>query len=271
MRVLNLVPKDEWMPRYDEINEFERELVANGTIVLKFAMMISHDHQGVRLMRRLDRPDRYWKYSTSDLDTRSRWNAYQDAYQAVFERTSTDHAPWYVLPADRRWFPRLAVTEILTRTLIEMDMGWPQPRWKPQTQRRLLARTMSTAALEESLEETRDVVTEAIDESIDVRRDAVEVLARQEGFDEAKTLALIEEKRQELMATLEATIADKQDLLDARQDATVTPDPVESPGGDSKTGTGNKTERKVSAAKNGTKSKKSGKAKKSKKSGKPKL
>lgn len=259
VRVLNLVPKDEWMPRYEEINEFERELVAGGTIVLKFAMMISHDHQGVRLMRRLDRPDRYWKYSTSDLETRSQWNAYQDAYQAVFERTSTDHAPWYVLPADRRWFPRLAVTEILTRTLIEMDMGWPQPRWKPETQRRLLARTMSTDALRESYEETEDVVVEAIEESIDVRRDAVEVLARQEGFDESKTLALIEEKRQELLATLEATMADKQALLAEREHATVTPDPIESTEAVGTDGSKNKTQRKVTAAKG----KKSGKSKKS--------
>lgn len=272
VRVLDLVPESEWEPRYEEINEFERELVAGGTILLKFAMMISHDHQGVRLMRRLDRPDRYWKYSTSDLETRTHWNAYQDAYQAVFERTSTKHAPWYVLPADRRWFPRLAVTEILTRTLVEMDMGWPSPRWKPETQRRLLVRTMSTEALKESVQETEEVVTEAIEETIETRREAAEILARQDGYDEQETLARIEEARQQLMSTLEATLAHKKELLADRADAPVTPDPVaaDEDGSTRTDSSTNPTERKLKAARAGNGSKASKKTKKVKKSKKGK-
>lgn len=217
VRVHNLVPQEEWEPRYDEINEFERGLVAGGTIVLKFAMMVSHDEQGVRLMRRLDRPDRYWKYSSSDLETRGKWNAFQDAYQAVFDRTSTDYAPWYILPADRRWFPRLAITEILTRTLIEMDMGWPTPSWDPKEQRRALVRTISTAALEESVAETQDVVTEAIEDTIETRQDAAAILAQHKGFDAAVMAEQIERKRQELMDNLEQTLIHKQALLDERR------------------------------------------------------
>lgn len=223
VRVNELVPPEVWEPRYEEINQFERELVDSGTIVLKFAMMISHDHQGVRLMRRLDRPDRYWKYSTSDLETRARWNDFQAAYQAVFDRTSTEHAPWYLLPADRRWFPRLAVTEILTRTLIEMDMTWPTPRWKPETQRRELARTMSTAALRESVEETREVVTDAIDDTIETRKDAVAILATYKGFDAKAMDERIEDKRQSLLSSLEATLAHKQALLAERAEEPATP------------------------------------------------
>lgn len=216
VRVNELVPQEEWEPRYEEINEFERELVEDGTIVLKFALMNSYDQQGIRLMRRLDRPDRYWKYSTSDLDTRSKWDDYQAAYQAMFERTNTDHAPWYVLPADRRWFPRLAVTEILTRTLIEMNMTWPHPRWKPETQREKLARTMSTESLRASVGETRQVVGQAIEESIEVRRDAVALLAQHQDFDDKAVARQIEAKRATQLANLEFTLAHKQELLNAR-------------------------------------------------------
>lgn len=223
VRVLNLVPREEWEKRYAEINEFERAVVASGTIVLKFAMMNSHDHQGVRLMRRLDRPDRYWKYSTSDLETRANWNAYQDAYQAVFDLTSTDHAPWYVLPADRRWFPRLAVTEILTRTLIEMDMGWPQPDFDPVEERVKLARTMSNASLRESVDETNKVVKDAIADSIEVRRESAEILGRHHGHDADFLDEQIKAKRTALKAQLRETLAQKQHLLDERDAERVTP------------------------------------------------
>ena len=235
VRVLNLVPRDEWEKRYEEINEFERELVASGTIVLKFAMMNSHDHQGVRLMRRLDRPDRYWKYSTSDLETRARWNAYQDAYQAVFDLTSTDHAPWYVLPADRRWYPRLAITEILTRTLIEMDMGWPAPDFDPDEERVKLARTMSTASLRESVDETEEVVKDAIADTIDVRRESAEILGRYHGHDASVLNAQIKAKRKAWNEQLRETLAQKKKLLDERSggsalagsdDSSATPTPT---------------------------------------------
>ena len=119
VRVDNLVGPEVWGERYEEINAWEKQLVDDGTVILKFAMMVSKDEQALRLMERLDRPDKRWKYSAGDLKTRSQWDAHQAAYADVFRLTSTEYAPWYVLPADRKWYPRVAVTEILTRTMIE--------------------------------------------------------------------------------------------------------------------------------------------------------
>ena len=125
MRVDELVPQTEWEGRYDEINAWEEKLIASGTTIVKVALMVSYDEQGARLAERLDRPDKHWKFSPSDITTRSKWPAYQQAYADVFARTSTEAAPWYVVPADRKWYARLAVTEILTRTLESFDLGWP--------------------------------------------------------------------------------------------------------------------------------------------------
>ena len=135
-RVDELVPPKVWEKRYDEINDFEAGLVESGTTVLKFGLMVSHDEQGQRLMKRLDRPDKHWKYSTNDLPTRLQWDDYQDAYADVFRSTSTDVAPWYVIPADHKWYARLAITEILVQTLVDMDPEWPTVRWDPEVQRR---------------------------------------------------------------------------------------------------------------------------------------
>lgn len=174
-RVDRLVPKKEWEPRFDEINAFEKELVDSGTTVLKFALMVSHDEQGVRLMERLDRADKYWKFSENDLTTRAKWDDYQRAYQDVFQRTSTGHAPWYVIPADRKWYSRSAVLEILTRTLIDLDLQWPEPEWDPTDMRARLAEMMSVEALETSLEATRDNVRGALDDVLKTRRKSVAV------------------------------------------------------------------------------------------------
>ena len=174
-RVERLVPKKEWEPRFDEINDFEKRLVDSGTVVLKFALMVSHDEQGVRLMERLDRPDKYWKFSESDLATRAKWNDYQRAYQDVFARTSTEHAPWHVIPADRKWYSRAAVLEILTRTLVDLDLHWPVPDWDPADMRPRLAELMSVNALETSLEETRENVRGALDDVLTTRRKSVAV------------------------------------------------------------------------------------------------
>lgn len=125
VRVDELVPQTEWEGRYDEINAWEEKLIASGTTIVKVALMVSYDEQGARLAERLDRPDKHWKFSPSDITTRSKWPAYQQAYADVFARTSTEAAPWYVVPADRKWYARLAVTEILTRTLESFDLGWP--------------------------------------------------------------------------------------------------------------------------------------------------
>ena len=125
VRVDELVPEDVWRARYDEINAWEKKLVEGGTTIIKVALMVSYAEQGERLMERLERPDKHWKFNPGDLDTRSKWPAFQEAYSDVFRLTSTDHAPWYVVPADKKWYSRLAITEILTRTLEDLDPQWP--------------------------------------------------------------------------------------------------------------------------------------------------
>lgn len=125
VRVHNLVPRAEWEPRYAEINTFESELVDAGTTLVKVAMFVSLDEQKRRLAQRLERPDKYWKYNPGDLDERALWPAYQEAYQAMLDRTSTDYAPWYVVPCDRKWYSRLAVTELLIEALKSLDLSWP--------------------------------------------------------------------------------------------------------------------------------------------------
>lgn len=215
VRVDNLVEQDVWEPRFAEINRWERTLVNGGTTVLKFALMPSYDEQARRLMERIDRPDKRWKYSTGDLGTRSKWDQFQEAYADVFRRTSTEHAPWYVLPADRKWYPRLAITEILTRALIEMELKWPRVRWSPDVQRRRLAKTMSPELYAESVAETAGIVQKSIDASMDVSLEAAEL--RDAQADEAtreSAIAAIESRRAELEADLATTLEDKQALLE---------------------------------------------------------
>lgn len=125
VRVHDLVPPSVWEPRYDEINAFERELVDSGTTLVKVAMFISLDEQKKQLLERLDDPTKYWKYNPGDIDERLRWPQYQEAYQAMLDRTSTDYAPWHVVPADRRWYSRLAVTELLIGALDGLDLSYP--------------------------------------------------------------------------------------------------------------------------------------------------
>ncbi|NUS42619.1 MAG: polyphosphate kinase 2 family protein [Mycobacteriaceae bacterium] len=138
VRVHNLVPPDVWEPRYDEINAFEKEVVDAGTAIVKVALVISKDEQHDRLRERLERPDKYWKYNPGDVDERGFWPDYQQAYQAMLDRTNTAHAPWFLLPADRKWFARLAVTELLIHTLESMDLDWPPPNFDVETELRRL-------------------------------------------------------------------------------------------------------------------------------------
>ena len=117
VRVNELVPREVWEPRYDEINAFEKEVVDGGTTIIKVALMVSPAEQKARLRERLERPDKYWKYNPGDIDVRAQWPLYQEAYQAVLDRTSTDHAPWYVVPADSKWYARMAVGRLLRDAL----------------------------------------------------------------------------------------------------------------------------------------------------------
>ncbi|WP_336088210.1 polyphosphate kinase 2 family protein [Nocardia sp. SSK8] len=125
VRVHELVPQSEWEPRYDLINAFEREVADTGTVIVKVAMFVSLDEQKRRLRERLERPDKYWKFNPSDISERAYWPEYQKAYQDLLARTNTEYAPWYVLPADHKWYARLAVTELLIDALSTLDLDWP--------------------------------------------------------------------------------------------------------------------------------------------------
>ena len=138
VRVHNLVPPDVWEPRYDEINAFERELVDGGMSLVKVAMFVSLDEQKRRLASRLERPDKYWKYNPGDIDERQKWPLYQQAYQAMLDRTSTDYAPWHIIPCDKKWYSRLAVTELLIETLKRLNMSWPPPDFDVEAEKKRL-------------------------------------------------------------------------------------------------------------------------------------
>lgn len=139
VRVHNLVPPAEWEPRYDEINTFEAELADAGTTLVKVAMFVSLEEQKRRLAERLERPDKYWKYNPGDLDERALWPAYQEAYQAMLDRTSTDRAPWHVVPCDKKWYARLAVTELLIEALKGLNLSWPPPDFDVAAEKARLA------------------------------------------------------------------------------------------------------------------------------------
>ncbi|SHU65605.1 polyphosphate kinase 2 [Mycobacteroides abscessus subsp. abscessus] len=139
VRVHNLVAPEVWGARYEEINAFEKELTEAGTTILKVVLVVSLDEQKRRLAERLDRPDKYWKFNPNDIDERAFWPAYQDAYQAVLEKTSTAHAPWYVIPCDRKWYSRLAVTALLDETLDGLNLSWPPADFDIEEQKRRLA------------------------------------------------------------------------------------------------------------------------------------
>lgn len=125
-RVRGLAPADTIEKRYDEINAFEQELADDDTTIIKVMLHISFDEQKSRLAQRLERPDKYWKYNPGDVDERSLWPAYQDAYQVALERTSTKAAPWFVVPADHKWYARLAVQHLLIDALLRMGQKWPE-------------------------------------------------------------------------------------------------------------------------------------------------
>ncbi|MBK4349023.1 PPK2 family polyphosphate kinase [Lacisediminihabitans changchengi] len=124
-RVRALAPAEQIEQRYGQILEFERELVAAGTTIVKVMLHISADEQKKRLADRLDRPDKVWKYNPSDVDERALWPQYQQAYQLALERTSTTDAPWFVVPANHKWYARIAVQQLLLGALRGLDLQWP--------------------------------------------------------------------------------------------------------------------------------------------------
>ena len=128
MRVHKLVGQEVWSKRYDLINDFENMLSQNGTTILKFFLHISPEEQLSRFKQRLDDPSRNWKISESDYSERELWLKYVDAYEGAMELTSTKHAPWYIIPANHKWFRNLAVSQIIADTMDEMGLKLPPAR-----------------------------------------------------------------------------------------------------------------------------------------------
>jgi len=127
VRVHELVPASVWKERYDQINDFEATLAANDTRIVKLYLHISRDEQRDRLQKRLDNPEKHWKWSSGDLETRERWKDFQAAYTDALARCSTDHAPGFIVPANRKWYRDLAAAEILVAAARRMDPQWPEP------------------------------------------------------------------------------------------------------------------------------------------------
>ncbi len=141
VRVHDLVPRSVWARRYSQINRFEATVVDSGTTVVKVMLHLSSDEQKARLAERLERRDKHWKYNPGDLDERAHWPDYMEAYQEALERCSTTLAPWHVVPADRKWYARLAVTNLLLEHLEAMDPQWPEADFDVEAERERLAMT----------------------------------------------------------------------------------------------------------------------------------
>ncbi len=127
VRVHNLVPKEIWQKRYEQINQFEDMLVESGTNIVKFFLYISKDEQKERFEERLKDPQKNWKFSQGDLEERKHWDGYMQAFETAIKKCSTSRAPWYVIPANRKWYRNLAVSEIMRETLESMGMQYPHP------------------------------------------------------------------------------------------------------------------------------------------------
>ncbi|MCP4542242.1 MAG: polyphosphate kinase 2 family protein [Chloroflexi bacterium] len=131
VRVHNLVPEKVWSRRYDHINDFERLLADEGTTILKFFLRIDLDEQKERLQARLDEPHKHWKFDPGDLKERKLWSEYIKAYEDAISKTSTDWAPWYIVPANRKWYRNLVIGTIIVETLKGLDMQYPEPSFDP--------------------------------------------------------------------------------------------------------------------------------------------
>jgi PPK2 family polyphosphate:nucleotide phosphotransferase len=140
-RVRGLSTLEEVEARYDVIKEFEREVVADGTALIKVMLHIGEDEQKARLQERLDRADKHWKYNPGDVDERAYWSQYMDAYQIAIERTSTQDAPWYVVPANHKWYARLAVARLLLDAFKSFNLEWPKAEFDVEVEKARLAAT----------------------------------------------------------------------------------------------------------------------------------
>jgi PPK2 family polyphosphate:nucleotide phosphotransferase len=128
VRVHKLVPKSVWQARYDQINEFEKMLVENNTVILKFFLHISKDEQKKRIEQRIQDPLKNWKLAEADFAERRHWGDYQEAYEDALSKCSTKHAPWYIIPANKKWFRNLAVSQIIEDRMRGLKMKYPAPK-----------------------------------------------------------------------------------------------------------------------------------------------
>lgn len=126
VRVHEIVPKEEWQTRYERINRFEKMLTESGTTIVKIFLHISKDEQRKRLQARLDDPKKRWKFSRADIAEREYWGDYQRAYEAAMTRCNTDYAPWYIVPANRKWYRNLVISRVLRKTLERMNPQYPK-------------------------------------------------------------------------------------------------------------------------------------------------
>lgn len=139
VRVHDLVPEEVWSKRYTQINAFERQVIRGGTRIIKVMLHISKDEQRARLQERLERPDKYYKFNPGDVDERGYWDDYMEAYQVALTKCSTVGAPWHVVPADNKWYARLAVQQLLLEAMREMDLRWPGADFNVEEQMKRLA------------------------------------------------------------------------------------------------------------------------------------
>jgi PPK2 family polyphosphate:nucleotide phosphotransferase len=128
VRVHELVPEKQWSRRYQQINDFERLLVEEGTTILKFFLHIDKDEQKERFQARLDDPEKHWKFNVGDLKERQLWDAYMHAYEDVLSRTSQEDAPWYIVPSNKKWYRNLVIANVLVETLEKLEMSYPVPK-----------------------------------------------------------------------------------------------------------------------------------------------
>jgi len=126
VRVKNMVPESVWKKRYDQIKHFEKMLAEEGTTILKFFLHIDQDEQKERFQARLDDPTRHWKFNPNDLKDRALWGVFQHAYEDAINKTSTEWAPWYVVPANRKWYRNLVIAQVLIQTLKSFNMQYPE-------------------------------------------------------------------------------------------------------------------------------------------------
>jgi PPK2 family polyphosphate:nucleotide phosphotransferase len=127
VRVHNLVPASVWQTRYDHINNFERLLIDSGVTILKFYLHISKEEQKERLQARLEQPHKRWKFNPDDLKERALWADYMHAFEAAFERCSTAVAPWHIVPANKKWYRNLVISETIVQTLASLNLNYPDP------------------------------------------------------------------------------------------------------------------------------------------------